>query len=172
MANLSNYIAPALIAFVVPIALGLLLKSVNAHARSEGSTKWLEYGPVMKGMSLSFLAPVIAITMAGFFVEPKDRNPVFLGAAFFGALTLPLLIECFLVRIGFDDQQVFCLSGWRRRRVIPWDEIESASYSGPMMWWVISTRNHGKIRAHLYLSGVSDFLDELRRRNVKIAERE
>lgn len=169
---MTSYTTPALVVIIVPIILKWILQSAKANARIEGDIKWLEYGPTMKWLSLALLAIIIGIAVLGFRMESKDRTAAFLASAFFGVLTLPLLIEFFFVRIGFNDEKIFCFSGWRRRRVIPWSEIESAHFSGPLMWWVITTQTSGKIRVHLYLSGVPDFIEEIRMRKIEFVGKE
>ena len=167
MTDIGNYIGPALTVLLVPIILGWLLRSVSAKAKSINGLAWLTYGVALKAFTLFFVGIVAALIVIWFNVEPKDKSPVLFLIGLFGALTLPMVIEFFLVRIGFDEKGIYCHSGWRPKRTIDWATVESVSFSQSMQWWVLRTKGSGKIRASVFLSGLQDFLAELEKRGIK-----
>ena len=78
-----------------------------------------------------------------------------------------MVIEFFLVRIGFDENGIYCYSGWRPKRTIDWTAVESVRFSQSMQWWVLRTKDAGNIRASVFLSGLQEFLTELEKRGIK-----
>lgn len=128
----STAITVIFVAIFVPITLGWLLQSANVKAKKKEGVTWLEYGIVMKGFALFFVAVVTGLIAVWFNVAPKDRNAVLFIVALFGGLTLPLVVEFFFVRIGFDDRRLYCFSGWRKKRVISWNDITEVNYSSSM----------------------------------------
>jgi len=108
--------------------LAFLVTVISALKMQFGfERRWLEYGKVMKGMALLFAGLVALLVGFWFTVAPDDKQPVAWMVALFGLLDLPLLIEFFGVRIGFDDEQIYCHSGWRKNRVIPWRNLKSCT---------------------------------------------
>ena len=169
MNDLANYIAPALTAITVPLVLSWLLRSAGSQAKMKAGVAWLEYGAAMKGFALFFVAIVAGLCVVWFNVATKDKRAVLSLILLFGGLTFPLVIEFFLVRIGFDRERIYCHSGWRKKRAIDWIEVESFRFSPSMQWWVIRTNKRGKIRASVYLSGVREFIGELQTRGIQSA---
>jgi hypothetical protein len=166
--DITKYIGPALTAILVPLVLGWLFRSANAEAKNKHGIAWLDYGVAMKGLTLFFVAIIAALVVAWFNVTTKDRNAVLCIITLFSGITLPMAIEVFLVRIGFDSERIYCHSGWRTKRVIDWSDVESAHFSTSMQWWVIRTKKAGKIRVSVYLSGLPEILVELHKRGIKI----
>lgn len=169
MKDIGNYIGPALTVLLVPIILGWLLRSASAKAKRIDGLLWLNYGVALKTFTLFFVGIVAALIAIWFNVEPKDKIPVLFLIGLFGALTLPMVIEFFLVRIGFDKEGIYCYSGWRTKRTIDWAAVESVEFSQSMQWWVVRTMGFGKIRASVFLSGLQEFLAELEKRGIKNA---
>lgn len=163
----AHYISAALTAVVVPIVLGWLLRGVSSTARRVDGVVWLTYSKGMKGFSLFFALIVLALIVLWFNVETKDKAPVAWMVVLFGGLTLPLLLESFFVRIGYNAEKIYCHSIWRHNRVIDWAEVESVAFSQSMNWWVIDTRGSGKIRVSQFVSGLPELLLELEERGVK-----
>ncbi len=164
MNTTSTPIVPIAAAIVVPMVLGWLLRSPDQAAKEKGGKLWLEYGKLMKGMALLFAGLVALLVGLWFTVAPDDKQPVAWMVALFGLLDLPLLIEFFGVRIGFDDEQIYCHSAWRKNRVIPWGEIKSCTYSKVNKWWVIETASQGRIRIHEFISGRESFFEAMKRK--------
>lgn len=77
MKDMGNYIGPALIALLVPIILGWLLRSASAKAKRINGLAWLNYGVAIKTFTLFFVGIVVALIAIWFNVEPKDKIPVF-----------------------------------------------------------------------------------------------
>ncbi len=154
---------------VVSSVPGLLFKSVSVKAKHEDGMSWLEYGAVMKGFSLLVAALPIVLVVVWFNVEQKDKLPVLVMIAIFGSLSVPLVIELFFVRVGFNDVGLVCKSGWRRNRAISWADIEGIEFSQSMQWWVLTTKESGVVRLQIYLSGLDELLGELEKRGIKRA---
>lgn len=161
----SQHIAAGLIAIIVPMVLGWLLRSRSSEAKQENGITWLYYGKAMKGFALFFSVIVVGLVVIGFNVEPKDKLPVLGLIALFGGLSLPLLLEAFFVRVGYDADNIYCQSVWRANRVILWSEVGSATFSESMRWWVLDTEHSGKIRIHEFMSGLDEFLLKLEERD-------
>ncbi len=163
----TRHISIVLVAIIVPLVLGWLLRGSSSGTQKQSGISWLVYGKRMKGFALLFSGLVAALVVLWFIVEPKDKMPVLGMIAMFGGLTLPLFLEFFFVRIGYDSKEIYCHSIWRPNREIDWTEVESATFSESLQWWVISTKNSGKIRVHVYISGLTELLRELQNRGVK-----
>lgn len=109
MNDIGKYVGPALTVILVPVILGWILRSVNPAANKKSGVAWLEYGAVMKAFALFSVGIAVAMAVVWFNVAPKDKNAVLFIAALFGGLSLPLVVEFFFVRIGFDSDRA---SGW------------------------------------------------------------
>jgi len=118
----------------------------------------------MKGMALVVASIVVLLIGLWFQVAPNDKESVAWMALLFGVLDLPLLIEFYGVRIGYDEKKVYCFSGWRKNRILSWSEIKSCGYSPTNKWWVIETATQGKIRIHEFISGRDSFFAAMRER--------
>lgn len=160
----SQHIATVLIAVIVPLVLRWLTKSSNTAAITVNGVSWLGYSKAMKGFTFFFIAIVAALVVTFFYVAPEDKNPILGMIGLFGGITLPLSLEVLFVRIGYDSHKIYCDSIWRRNREISWSEVKNVTFSESMQWWVIDTRNSGKIRASVFLSGLNEFIQELDRR--------
>ncbi len=160
----TQHITTALVAIIVPLVLSWLLRSRSSAAMRSNGILWLYYGKTMKGFALFFTAIVVALVVIWFNVEPNGKMPVLGMIGLFGGLTLPLVLESFFVRIGYDAEKIYCHSSWRRNRVISWFDVESVTFSESMRWWAVETKHSGKIRISEFLSGLGGFLLELERR--------
>lgn len=169
MKDLPQYLGPALAGIAVPLLLGWLLHSAKRTARKEDGVTWLDHSRAMKGLTLFFVGFMAAMMVASFVARSQDKGNILAMVALIGGLMVPMVIEVFFVRIGFDATRIYCHSGWRRNRVIDWSEVESVVFSSTMQWWVIQTTRHGKIRASAYMAGLDEFLAELDRRGIKPA---
>jgi hypothetical protein len=167
--DFARYVGTGLAVVMTPLALAWLRRSARVPARCKGGVFWLEYGPAMKWFALLCVVMAVSLGVGVFHRATKHQDAVVWLFLLFAGLTLPLLIEFFLVRIGFDGDRIYCHSGWRRKRVIEWSDVASYRYSPMMQWWVIGTEKSGKIRAHIFLSGLDDLLAELSRRGVRSA---
>jgi hypothetical protein len=170
MDSILEGLVPGLAAAATAIALGYLIRTVRPRARREGEAAVVEYGRPMQLIVVVFWLSVAGGAVAATFVEPADRVVVFSIVACFLLLVLVLHLECFHVRIRFDGQGLRTSSPWRARRVIPWDAITGVTFSQMAQWYVIATRGQGRVRLHLYLSGLESLLTELRNRGFAISK--
>jgi hypothetical protein len=153
---------------IISVILGFFLKSVSSKAIKESGKSWLQYGIPMKGFAILTMLLVAGLIVTWFNVDEKDKMPVLMMIAMSSLLGIPLVLESFFVRIGFDDHELICKSGWRKTRVISWDDLKSAKFSHSMQWWEIKTGKAGKIRLHVYLSGLQELLIELGKHEIEI----
>jgi hypothetical protein len=97
-----------------------------------------------------------------FFADSQSQSAIFSIGLLFLGLGLPLFMEFFGVKIAFDENSIYCYSPWVKNRIVVWDEIEEIEFSESMQWWVIKTKNKGKIRLHVFLSGIPTILEEIK----------
>ena len=167
MIDLGSIMGPALTVLIVPIVLGWFLRNVSEKAKRINGVAWLDYGVRFKSFTLLFVGLVAGLVVIWFNIEAEDKTALVFLIALFGGLTLPMVIEFFLVRIGFDENGIYCYSGWRPKRTIAWTAVESVKFSESLQWWVLDTKGAGKIRASVFLSGLQEFLAELEKRGIK-----
>jgi hypothetical protein len=162
-----NLLSPAVVASLVSLIFFYLLKiAIGSRARAEDGMKWLEYGAIMKFFPFLQMAIVIGLLFVLFDVEEDQIIAVIFLIAFFTISSIALAIEVFKVKIGFNDKEIKCKSGWRNDRTIPWDKVKRVHYNQGMKWWVIKTEGKGDIKLHSYLSGLNDIFIELESRNI------
>jgi uncharacterized Tic20 family protein len=167
--EMDSAIRTALIVIAVMLLLGWLLRSVKSEARVDGDKQWLEYGRTMKGFAIFTVA--IVVVLAGFLFQTEQANLISIcGLTLsFVCLSLPLVIEFLFVRIAFNSENIYCFSGWRKSRVIPWAHINSCTFSHINKWWILDAGEHGKIRIHEFLSGREAFFKALSARTGILA---
>jgi hypothetical protein len=73
-----------------------------------------------------------------------------------GLAAFALLIESSCVEYGISRKGIRKKSPWSRDFFCPWSEIESIAFSASSQWFVIKSKE-GKMRLHMYLSGLEDF---------------
>lgn len=138
---------------------------VEDDARKEGGRYWAEYGRAHKAVACIFAIGAAALIVAVLFAKPQ-KWPLMAGLSLlvFGLPSAILLLEFFVVRIGFDEERIECRSPWRLRRTIPWTSVQSCSYSDFAKWWVVDAGVHGKIRLSNWLSGQKALLAMMKSR--------
>ncbi len=167
MKNYTDAIAPGLVILIVPLVMNWMKGRAKEPPRNVAGVAWMEYMPAMKAIAVLAVVIMTCCCAAFFFVpDDKSRIGVLLLAAIFGAPGVPLFIETFLVRIGYDDETIYCRSGWRKKRCIDWKDVQSFAFSPSLGWWEIETRTSGTIRASTALRGLDEFLAELNRRGI------
>ena len=157
----SSHISSVLIAIIVPLVLSLLLRSAKPTTIQKDGKKWLAYAKGLKLFSLLPMLISVGVFVITFFVDETQQKSGLFVSMLFGGLGLPLFLEFFGVKIGFDDHSIFCHSPWRKNRIIKWSEIEEVEFSEAAQWWVVKTKNKGNIRLHVYLSGIDEFLSQI-----------
>jgi hypothetical protein len=155
---------------VTGLVLGWLLRSVRREARLDSGKHVLEYGTAMRWSAAFFAVICVGLAVTSLFVPFDVRIEVMLMAVFFTALTLPLLLEFFRVRIVFDDESIHCFSPWRSSRCIPWLAVTARHFSRAAQWHVIETTGYGRIRLHIYLSGIQTFLETMDKKMANSAQ--
>ena len=158
-----NWLGPALTVLIVPGVLAALAKAAKAPAKVkvQNGMAWVEYGLCFKILSFVSVMIPCGLGILWFFVNADDRLPVLMMILLFGGLGIPLFMEAFFVKIGFDDSLAYCYSPWRPSRQVRFCDMGEPYFSESMHWWVIPTQTQGRIRMHQFISGASDLLQKL-----------
>lgn len=160
----------ALTSLIVPALLGWLIYGARRQALLH---PWQEkfvlaYGREMRWLSAIFLIGAVVMVWVASKAKPEDETIATVTAGGFVGMIAVFVIETFRVRVEFAGDHIHCFSPWRSDRTIPWSAVDSIAYSSVLQWWVVTTRGHGTIRLHSYLSGVGDFLATARAAGIKI----
>ncbi len=156
-----DWLGYALIVIIVPLALNALTKSADVPAEFKEGKTWLAYGLPLKIfsiLSLGFPLGGVIYLLTGEYESLYEPVGFIL---FFSLISLPLVLESFLVRIAFDDESVYCFSPWRPNRRVAFSELGKPYYSEAMQWWVIPTASQGYIRLQSLISGKDALLERL-----------
>lgn len=161
-----------LTSIIVPVVIGGLLYAARRQAkvRIHDARLVVEYGWGMRGFGL------FAVLFAGFMVfiatraKPEEQIMAAAVSGGFVLLAIILAVEVFRVRVEFDAESVRCFSPWRRNRVIPWEAVDTITYSQMNQWWVVRTKGgaHGSVRLSQFLTGVADFVVAAQARGVAV----
>ncbi len=168
MDSILQGLSSGLAAAAAGIATTCLLRSIRPSARRDGSTMIVEYGRTMKVFAVVFWFFVAGASVATVFAPASDRMMAICVVGVFFLMILALHLEFFHVRICYDPGGLHLASPWRRSRFVPWSAITGARFSPVLQWYVLSTTKFGRIRLHLYLSGLQSLLDELLSRGIAI----
>ena len=171
MADFIPNLSGAAGAIAAAIALPLLLLTVRQNAAEAEGKRVLEYGRAMKVLAVVFWVGWIGLFVIALFAPAKDRV---IAASLVGGFLLMILswhLEVFGVRVEFDGGGIRTRSPWRRRREIPWSAAQRVWFSHTLQWYVVQTAGFGRVRLHIYLSGVESLLTELEARGVPVARR-
>jgi len=156
-----EWLAYALIAIIVPWALKSLTKSADVPAEFKQGKSWLTYGLPLKIFSILSLGFPIAGVLYLLTGEYESIYEPIGFILFFSLISVPLVLESFLVRIAFDDACVYCFSPWRANRQVAFSELGKPYYSDAMQWWLIPTESQGYIRLQSFISGKDELLERL-----------
>ena len=141
-----DFVTTAIIAVVVPLAIGLLNKSAKRPAVTVDGRTEVAYGWGFKGFAV--FSALVAVA------------PLTIPAAY-------LVLEGFFVRIRYSDEGIEARSPWRRNRFVPWRDVRRVTFSGGAQWHRIETARSGYLRVHAMKSGVDTLLRELKDRGIK-----
>lgn len=162
-----EWIGPVLVALIVPLALGGLTKAAAVPAKTREGKSWLEYGSIFKIFSLIILLIPCVLAFIYWNADAESKFPLLMMILLFGGLGLPLFLEAFFVKIGFDDSTLLCYSPWRSNRRISLSDLQKPYFSDGMQWWVIPTNNDGNIYLHSFISGASELLEKTENQGQK-----
>ena len=143
------------------IGVIILMSLVSQKAAIENGRTVIKYGIAMKIFSwLSLALPLMVIAI---FPKVKSSDIPSVIAAFFMAsgISASLILEFNRVMISYDDKFIYTKSPWRKNRKIPWSDITSIGFSSAASWYVVLTKNNGKIRLHTGLNGLKSILSEI-----------
>jgi hypothetical protein len=152
-------------------ALTLFLRSTaKPTAKVVGAKYVLSYGWGPKAIGYLFVGGWLAAATKAY-LTLKDGDAAFVAVLFvcMAIGSSVLLFEAHFVRIEYDADFIYCFSPYRRNRVIPWSSISKVTYSESMRWYILRTRNEGKIRVPIYLSGLKNLLSVLEKHGYKNA---
>lgn len=157
---------------IVTAALWSLLRRRKAStAIRRGTRHVVAYGGPLKVLGWAMLALGAFFIYAAGHARPDDRSiaAVVSGAAMAGGAMLWL--EFLWVRIEYDAGAVYTHSPWRGRRVIPWRAVTGYRYSPISGYHLLETRNLGRVRLSVLLSGLGSFFQELALRNERVGRK-
>jgi len=153
-------------------AASYFFRCVRPQARDEGCVMVVEYGRPLRVFVIVGWVFVAALSVAAAIVwssDPRCEGVMAIGSAgFFFLLVLICHLEFFHVAMRYDVEGLSLSSPWRRDRQIPWSAVTEVRFSQVLQWYEISTTGFGKVRLHLYLSGLQSLLDELVSRGIPI----
>ena len=156
---------PLIIGVLVGGILGLMVwaaKRGRPKLDAETGVVWFRHSALFRGFSLfmGFGIP-LAITALLLYKPPKNRTDVLavIGLyALFGALSAPLVWESLRYALGISKDGLDCRSPWRASRFVPWNRVESLSYSTMNSWFIIHTKDRWNFRVSVFVPGLSIFL--------------
>jgi hypothetical protein len=149
-----------LVCLGVHLVLTRMLAGAKRGAATIDRRYVVMYGKRPKGMALVSLALPLFLGMLSAHLSGADRTAMAVLTLSFAALSAYLLLECFFVRIEFDDSYIYARSVWRSPRVIPWSSVTSCEHSPSCRWWVLSSAEYGNVRVHDFMDGVECLLKE------------
>ena len=145
-----------------------LSKRANPQADIQNGRSVLVYSRLVRICGLGALL-VSAFLVFVVSQASKDQKIIaWIIGSIFGCSGIAVLLEFLMVRIEYDDNNIYTYSPWRKRRVIPWQAIASYSYSEMNSWHVFKTTGYGRLRLSALLSGLGSFFDMLRHKCPKL----
>ena len=156
----------ALIAVVVPIALGFLYRSAQRDSRDGLTEKRVDYPKTFKVFVWLGWGFTIAIAIIAAFTARGDNFwPAVLCILLFVGLILPLHLEAYFMTISWDDEAIYTRSPWRCSRTIPLSSITRCDFSQSMQWYRIHAEGYGIVRLPMFARGIPQLLAALPVRN-------
>lgn len=143
---------------LLPLITAVFLRQANARARKNELQFIVEYPMAVKLFAVVNLIPVLYLIYRSGDAKPDAQVIMWTVIGCWGLGGIYLLFEFFGVVISFDDAHIDVRAPWRKRREIPWNDVQSIRYSKGMQWWVVDTASHGKVRLHQYMRGIPEFL--------------
>ncbi|MDH3343528.1 MAG: hypothetical protein OEY06_13195 [Gammaproteobacteria bacterium] len=156
-----EWLGYALIAIIVPWVINALNKSADVPAEFREGKTWLTYGLPLKIFSILSLGFPLAGVLYFFFGDYESIYEPMGFTLFFSLISVPMMLESFLVRIAFDDEYIYCFSPWRANRQVAFSALAKPYYSDAMQWWVIPTESQGYIRVQSFISGKDELLERV-----------
>jgi hypothetical protein len=88
-------------------------------------------------------------------------------AGIFALPTAFLLPHAYLTRFVFGSDGITAFSPWRKRLFVAWEDIVTVRYSAGERSYVVVTPARAELKLHAYMSGVSELVAEMQRREVR-----
>ena len=152
------------VALLVPLILAWLSRAGGLSRAKPGE---LRYSRMFRWLALIVtIAPTLGV-VAIYLLSQRAQQTLdtgervaFIGMLFcFPALGLPLVIEFFRVRHGFDERGLSFRSPWSRARHIAWNDVASLKWRQIMKWLDIETVAGTKIHLSPWLAGTRAFAE-------------
>ncbi len=147
----------------------MMVRKTRKHALRDDLTgeMILSYGLMMRLFSLLmpgfFLILIVAILATEGIAKPGN-TPLVIGLSAIALVAGFPVLEAFGVSIRLGDQSIIGCAPWRLPRTIDWNDIQSIKYSDSMKWFLIEDSNGTQIRVSILISGLGDFVTEIRTR--------
>lgn len=165
-----------LIKVLIAVAVTSVLSYFFAAARRakpqlDPLTGFLVYRYVLSFKAFAVASLILPAFMLGLWAsllmdaETSSSDIIIWGviSAIFLAMSVYMLLECFVVRIIVSDDALTSISPWTGRRKFEWSEIDYVSYSATSKWFIIGGRGM-KIRASEYLAGIHQLTRDIKQR--------
>ena len=160
--DIGRIVSTALIAAIVPIALGFLYRSAQRESETGFAGRCVDYPKALKiFVWVGWIFTIAISIIAAFTARGKDFWPATLCVLLFIGLILPLHLEAYFVRITWDDETIHTHSPWRRSRRIPISSVLRCDFSQSMQWYRIQTEGYGIVRLHMFARGIPQLLEAL-----------
>lgn len=145
-------------------SLGYLLRGRTARARREAESGdlILEYSRRAKGFVIAFAVlntGMFSVILAVVGLPKPSDVPWAVGLMLLldGPLA-PFAIEFFGTSVRLNSTGIHRGSAWTGSKNVPWDEVESVSFSEAMGWYRLRTP-YGTVRVGAFLNGIPEFLE-------------
>lgn len=141
----------------------ILLRTTKAKARPVQGRRYLVYGWGIKVVTALFLPGSLFVAYAASQARPDQRALAVLIALLFVGGALYLAYEVFLVRLSFDEQNIYHDSPLAGHRTIPRAAIEEVGYSHLVQAYYLRAGGYGRVWFSAYMAGFEEFAEYLDR---------
>lgn len=150
----------------------LILRLLGKRTQPQlaGTPYTLQYGTAFRYFAIGLTVVLPCLTVLGTLIDPQLREAetfwyVFKLAWLFGGVPgLLLCNEAYRTRITIDADLIQAHSAWTGRKSIPWNEIDTITFTTGSEWFVIHSSKSRKIRVYILLDGISRFIDDFKRK--------
>jgi hypothetical protein len=151
----------------------LILKLMQTAARKTSAkvdaatgVRVATYTPVARGLGWMLL--LIAVVGIAFILSQIGLQGVTaaggIACAAVVALCAAMVLEFTGVRAEWTDSELTFTSPWGGTRQLRWSEVTEIHYSAAAGRFILRGQNGTKVRLGLFMGGITDLLDDLKRR--------
>ncbi len=96
----------------------------------------------------------------------RPLQAVILGTTFL-LMGAPVFLLAFFWKVGYDVDGIYCRSPWRRRRFIPWNDVERVRFSDLWKHWVVETRSSGSVTVPELAIGAKSAIEQWEENHIR-----